>query len=55
MLESDSQNYKNQTTYSVVVAYRLGTNGVHYIYRKVKVEKIKDRWTKTSKRSGIKY
>jgi predicted RNase H-related nuclease YkuK (DUF458 family) len=50
---SDSQNYKNQTTYSVVVAYRLGTNGVHYIYHKVKVEKIKDRWTKLLKEAEL--
>ena len=50
---SDSQNYGNKTTYSVVVAYRLGCSGVHYIYHKIKVNKIKDRWTKLLKEAEL--
>jgi predicted RNase H-related nuclease YkuK (DUF458 family) len=31
---TDSQNISNQTVYVTVIAFRYGTNGVHYIYYK---------------------
>jgi predicted RNase H-related nuclease YkuK (DUF458 family) len=43
---TDSQNHRNHTFYSTVIAYRFGTRGVHYIVHKQKVKKIKDKWTR---------
>lgn len=43
---TDSQNHRNHTVYSVVIAYRYGNRGVHYIFSNSKVPKIKDRWTR---------
>jgi predicted RNase H-related nuclease YkuK (DUF458 family) len=43
---TDSQNHRRHTAYSVVIAYRYGNRGVHYIVSKSKVPKIKDRWTR---------
>jgi predicted RNase H-related nuclease YkuK (DUF458 family) len=43
---TDSQNHKNKTVYSTVIAYRHGNRGVHYIYNIFKVNKIKDKWTR---------
>ena len=31
---SDSQNVNKETCYTTVIAYRLGTRGVHYIFSK---------------------
>jgi len=41
---TDSQNKRHNTTYVVVVAYRYGTRGTHYIYHRLNVKKIRDRW-----------
>ncbi len=43
---TDSQNFKKRTVYAVVIAYRFGTTGVHCIYHKVNVPKIRDKWTR---------
>lgn len=43
---TDSQNIGNLTIYVVVVAYRFGNKGVHYVYYKEKVERINDMWTR---------
>lgn len=43
---TDSQNNKCWTKYATVIAYRYGRNGVHYIYLKQKLPKIKQRWDK---------
>jgi len=43
---TDSQNMGKQTRYTTVIAYRLGTRGVHYILSKSKVKLIKDMWTR---------
>ena len=43
---TDSQNMGKQTRYTTVIAYRLGTRGVHYILSKSKVTLIKDMWTR---------
>ena len=42
----DSQNLSDCTSYSIVIAYRYGNRGVHYINHKLKVDKILDRWTR---------
>jgi predicted RNase H-related nuclease YkuK (DUF458 family) len=34
---SDSQNLGKKTSYATVIAYRLGTRGVHYILNKSNV------------------
>lgn len=43
---TDSQSQGHHTTYVSVIAYRLGSRGVHYIYHKEKVARIRDRFTK---------
>jgi predicted RNase H-related nuclease YkuK (DUF458 family) len=45
----DSQNKRYVTSYVGVIAYRYGARGTHYIYTRVDVSKIKDRWQKLSK------
>ena len=41
---SDSQNVGKKTNYTSVIAYRLGTRGVHYILSKSSCEAINDIW-----------
>ena len=42
----DSQNYKRHTVYATTVVFRFPGNGAHVIYRKEKLPKITDLWTK---------
>lgn len=42
----DSQNYKRYTVYVTTVVFRFPGNGAHVIYRKERVPKIHDLWTK---------
>jgi predicted RNase H-related nuclease YkuK (DUF458 family) len=42
----DSQNYKRHTVYATTVVFDIPGNGAHVIYRKEKVPKINDLWTK---------
>jgi predicted RNase H-related nuclease YkuK (DUF458 family) len=42
----DSQNYPNYTIYVTTIVFRFPGNGAHVIYRKEKVQKIHDLWTK---------
>lgn len=39
---TDSQNARRHTVYSTVIAFRYGFRGVHYIYTKHRVKKIKN-------------
>tara|TARA_B100001057_G_scaffold410525_1_gene425667 strand:+ start:632 stop:1081 length:450 start_codon:yes stop_codon:yes gene_type:complete len=41
---SDSQNVGKKTNYTSVIAYRLGTRGVHYILSKSSCAAINDIW-----------
>lgn len=43
---TDSQNDGHQTVYATVIAYRYGTRGVHYIFTKERVPRIKDLWNR---------
>lgn len=43
---TDSQNIGKQTRYTTVIAYRLGTRGVHYILSKAQITIIRDMWTR---------
>jgi predicted RNase H-related nuclease YkuK (DUF458 family) len=45
----DSQNKRYVTSYVVVLAYRYGARGTHYIYTRIDVPKIRERWSKLSK------
>jgi len=38
---TDSQNHRKHTHYVIVVAYRYGNRGVHYILHKIKEKKNK--------------
>ena len=42
----DSQNHRNHTVYVTTVVFRFPRSGAHVIYRKEKVPKILDMWTK---------
>ncbi len=42
----DSQNHRNLTVYVTTVVFRFPRSGAHVIYRKEKVPKILDLWTK---------
>lgn len=42
----DSQNKKRYSYYVVVIAYRYGQKGAHYIYSRYRVPKIRDRWSR---------
>ena len=42
----DSQNHKRHTVYVTTVVFRFQNNGAHVIYRKERVPKIFDMWTK---------
>jgi predicted RNase H-related nuclease YkuK (DUF458 family) len=50
---TDSQNVSHQTVYATVIAYRYGTRGVHYIYYKERVSRIRDLWTRLWKEAEM--
>lgn len=50
---SDSQNIGKVTKYSTVIAYRLGTRGVHYIVSKSNQPVIRDMWTRLWKEAEL--
>ena len=43
---TDSQNHRRNTVYVTAIAYRYGNRGVHYIYNKQKIKKIRDKWSR---------
>ncbi|OUW73373.1 MAG: hypothetical protein CBD76_03750 [Pelagibacteraceae bacterium TMED216] len=43
---TDSQNINKETHYTTVIAYRLGTRGVHYILSRSSKKIIRDMWTR---------
>jgi uncharacterized protein len=43
---TDSQNKRRYTTFCTVIAFRYGTRGVHYIYSKNSVKKIRNEITR---------
>tara|TARA_B100000989_G_scaffold254142_1_gene202763 strand:- start:132 stop:587 length:456 start_codon:yes stop_codon:yes gene_type:complete len=42
----DSQNIGPLTHYATTVVFHIGNSGCHFIYRKEKLPKIEDMWTK---------
>ena len=50
---TDSQNRKNYTYYVTVIAYKYGNRGVHVIYHKYKIKKIKDKWSRLWKEAEL--
>lgn len=50
---TDSQSKGDYTTYVTAIAFRYGTRGVHYIYHKEKVPRIRDRFTKLYKEAEL--
>lgn len=40
---TDSQNKRRKTTYAVVVVFRYGHRGAHYVFSRFQVKKIRDR------------
>ena len=43
---TDSQSEGDKTTYVTAIAYRFGTKGVHYIYWKEKIPRVRNRYNK---------
>lgn len=43
---TDSINSKNSTIYCIVVAFRTNKSGVHFIYKKVIIQKIRDKFNR---------
>jgi len=43
---TDSQSEGDKTTYVTAIAYRFGTRGVHYIYWKEKIPRVRNRYNK---------
>ena len=41
---TDSQNINKQSRYTTVIAYRLGSRGVHYILSKSNIDIVRDMW-----------
>jgi len=52
---TDSQNHRRSTVYVTAIAYRYGNRGVHYIYHKHKVKKIRDKWTRLWNEADYNY
>lgn len=59
---TDSQNYRRYTMYATVIAYRFGKEdgeggwmgkGVHYIYTKTRIKKIRDLWSRLYKETEL--
>ena len=50
---TDSQNINKKTHYTTVIAYRLGTRGVHYIFNKSNRKLITDMWTRLWKEAEL--
>ena len=42
----DSQNIGSMTHYATTVVFHIGNSGCHFIYKKEKLPKIEDMWTK---------
>jgi predicted RNase H-related nuclease YkuK (DUF458 family) len=42
----DSQNFRSHTVYVTTIVFRYPHNGAHVIYRKERVPRINDMWTK---------
>lgn len=43
---TDSQNKRYFSNYAIVIAYRYGKRGAHFIYCREKVKRIRDMWTR---------
>lgn len=50
---TDSQNVGSNSIYSIVIAYRFETRGVHYISHTFKISKILDQWTRLWKEAEL--
>lgn len=45
-LGTDSQNRRHHTVYTTVIVFRFNKRGAHFIYRTIKVPRIRDRFTR---------
>lgn len=45
-LGTDSQNRRHNTVYTTVVVFRYNNRGAHFIYRTIKVPRLRDRFTR---------
>lgn len=45
-LGTDSQNRRHHTVYTTVLVFRFNNRGAHFIYRTVRIPRIRDRFTR---------
>lgn len=52
-IATDSQNYGGKTVYVTVVVYRYGVRGAHYIYKKDRIPRIRDHFSRLWKEAEL--
>lgn len=45
-IATDSQNYGGKTVYAVAVVFRYGTRGAHFVYKKERVPRVRDNFSR---------
>lgn len=45
-ISTDSQNYGGKTVYAIAVVFRYGLRGAHYVYRKERIPRIRDNFSR---------
>ena len=50
---TDSQNINKQSRYTTVIAYKLGSRGVHYIMSKSQLPLVRDMWKRLWKEAEL--
>lgn len=45
-IATDSQNYGAKTVYAIAIVFRYGLRGAHYVYRKERVPRIRDTFSR---------
>lgn len=52
-IATDSQNYGAKTVYATAIVFRYGTKGAHYIYKKERIPRIRDHFTRLWKEAEL--
>lgn len=45
-IATDSQNYGSKTVYAIAVVFRYGLRGAHYVYRKERLNRVRDTFSR---------
>jgi len=52
-IATDSQNYGSNTVYATAVVFRYGLRGAHFVYRKQRIPRIRDTFSRLWKEAEI--